>query len=67
MPDGKLYDGRYWLQGDLKCASKEGMDIQNPKEMAEYFGVSLEEYEIGQKWYMDNPDKRHNFHVFIDW
>jgi uncharacterized protein YjbI with pentapeptide repeats len=49
MPNGKRYDGRYNLQGDLVVASYN-RDTNDPLVMAEFYGVTLEEYQQGQDW-----------------
>jgi hypothetical protein len=49
MPDGGTYDGRYNLKGDLEFARWGQVDIDDPVEMAEFFGVSLEDYLEGQR------------------
>jgi hypothetical protein len=50
MPDGTLYDGRFRLSGDLSQAEDEGVDTSSEQEMADYYGVSIEEYKQGQAW-----------------
>ncbi|MFH2102772.1 MAG: pentapeptide repeat-containing protein [Chloroflexota bacterium] len=63
MPDGKRYDGRYNLQGDLKQAAsdRDGKDLST---MADFYGVSIKEYEQGQTWrieyakYMKTREKK---------
>ncbi|MBK8032208.1 MAG: hypothetical protein IPK17_22565 [Chloroflexi bacterium] len=53
MPDGKLYDGRYCLVGDLNWAlTRYGIDVNKatPEQMAAYYDVSLEAYLDGQRW-----------------
>jgi hypothetical protein len=49
MPDGGTYDGRYNLKGDLGFAHWGQVDVEDPVEMAEFFGISLEEYLEGQR------------------
>lgn len=51
MPNGKRYDGRYNLPGDLAVASYN-RDASNPSIMAEFYGVSIEEYRQGQAWHV---------------
>lgn len=48
LPDGNYYDGRFNLEGDIEFAAAAGIDINDAAAMAEYYGVSLEEYEEGQ-------------------
>ena len=49
MPDGKTYDGRYNLPADLALAEWRNIHTSDPKAMAEFYGVSLDEYLEGQK------------------
>ncbi len=45
MTDGKLYDGRYCLVGDLNWAfTRYGIDVNKAtlEQMAAYYDVSLE-------------------------
>lgn len=44
MPDGKVYDGRYNLSGDLERARWAKVNVDDANSMAEFYGVSLEEY-----------------------
>lgn len=54
MPDGSRYNGRYNLSRDLRWALKNGIDINEPAAMAEFYMVSLESYERGQSWARQN-------------
>lgn len=59
MPNGKKYNGCYSLYDDLRMA--EARDIPNkPNEMADFYGVSIEEYNAGQEWYK-NFDQKYNW------
>ena len=49
MPDGSVYDGRFNLFGDLARAKWAKVKTDDPKSMAEFYGVSLEAYLHGQK------------------
>jgi hypothetical protein len=49
MPDGDLYDGRYNLEGDLDFARWGRIDVDDPRAMAYFLGVSLETYQKGQE------------------
>ncbi len=49
MPDGTSYDGRYNLPGDLEFAKWGNVDIDDPEAMADFLGVPLEVYVLGQK------------------
>ncbi len=48
LPDGNRYDGRFNLEGDIEFAAAAGIDISDAAAMAEYYGVSVKEYEEGQ-------------------
>jgi uncharacterized protein YjbI with pentapeptide repeats len=50
MPDGTRYDGRYNLPGDLWDAKFFHVDINDPKAMAAFYGISPSEFTIGQQW-----------------
>lgn len=55
MQDGKTYDGRYNLKGDLDWARHVfGISRRDRKSMAEFYGVPLKEYMNGQKWAKEN-------------
>ncbi len=49
MPDGKTYDGRFNLTGDLDFARWGSVDINDPRAMADFLRVSLEHYLRGQE------------------
>jgi hypothetical protein len=49
MPDGKPYDGRYNLAGDLGRAKWAKLNVDDPAVMAEFYGVSEDVYLKGQK------------------
>lgn len=48
MPDGRVYDGRFNLFGDLARANWAKVKTDDPKSMAEFYGVTLEAYLQGQ-------------------
>jgi uncharacterized protein YjbI with pentapeptide repeats len=50
MLDGSRYDGRFDLEGDLRDADLLHVDINDPVAMADFYGISLEEYRSGQAW-----------------
>ena len=52
MPDGKPYDGRFNLPGDLGRARWAKVDVSDPTTMANFYGVSLETYLESQKKYV---------------
>jgi hypothetical protein len=50
MPDGSHYDGRFNLTRDVGWARGEGIGPNDPKAMAGFYGVSLQDYLYGQAW-----------------
>jgi len=50
MPDGSRYDGRFNLAGDLMHVPSLGISLKNHDYLADYYGVSLEDYLAGQAW-----------------
>lgn len=50
MPDGSRYDGRYNLIGDATEAFSHGFDVEDPHSLADYYDISLEDYQHGQSW-----------------
>ncbi len=44
MPDGTTYDGRFNLPGDLARARWAKIDLNDPRSMADFYGVTLDEY-----------------------
>jgi hypothetical protein len=58
MPDGNRYDGRYNLARDIAWAGHtDGVDTSDPAAMADWYGVSLEDYQRGQEWARENLPK----------
>jgi len=49
MPDGSVYNGRFNLFGDLARAKWAKVNTDDPKSMAEFYGVTLEAFLQGQK------------------
>ncbi len=49
MPDGRPYDGRFNLAGDLEFARWGKIDVNDPEAMAYFLGVSVKTYLEGQK------------------
>jgi hypothetical protein len=49
MPNGSVYNGRFNLFGDLARANWAKVKTDDPKSMAEFYGVTVEEYLEGQK------------------
>ena len=55
LPDGKLYNGRFNLRGDLSWAyDKLGIDRDNDQAVADFYGVPVDEYRQGQAWAAEN-------------
>ncbi len=48
MPDAQPYDGRYNLPGDIALALWKKVNLQDPDEMAAFYGVSTQAYLQGQ-------------------
>jgi len=40
LPDGSRYDGRYHLDGDQQCAQIRHVNLEDPKEMASFYGIT---------------------------
>jgi len=57
MPDGSRYNGRFVLPGDLNWARRKGVMLTSPEEMADFYGVSVEEYMRGQTWWSENRQR----------
>lgn len=51
LPHGKLYDGRYNLPGDYEMAQFLEIDVRDPVQMADFYGVTLDDYGDGQARY----------------
>ena len=60
MPNGKKYNGCYNLHHDLQMAKAQDIQLEDPNKMAEFYGVSVEEYQAGQEWYK-NFDQKYNW------
>lgn len=50
LPDGSRYDGRYKLPGDLHHARQDGVYPDQVERLAEWYGVTVEQYQRGQDW-----------------
>ncbi len=50
MRDGRRYDGRLNLPGDLEEARRQGIPLDDDESMARFYGVSVHEYRAGQEW-----------------
>jgi hypothetical protein len=57
MPDGSRYDGRFSLARDIQWAHENNVDIDDPAAMAEFYGVSVDEYSRGQEWWAEKGAK----------
>jgi hypothetical protein len=51
MPNGERYNGRFNLKGDIELAAQEGVDTTSNEAMAAWYGISLEDYQGGQKYH----------------
>ena len=51
LPDGKLYDGRYNLEGDMEFLAWSRIDKNSPADMAKMLGISKDVYIQGQELY----------------
>jgi hypothetical protein len=60
MPDGSRYNGRFNLQGDLKTAYREQVNVTDPAAVAAFLGTSLEDYQRGQAWAQENLSMLHS-------
>ncbi|MBN1428728.1 MAG: pentapeptide repeat-containing protein [Anaerolineae bacterium] len=49
MPDGSRYNGHLRLQGDLVAAKESMINLTNSHNMAEFYGVSVDEYMQAQQ------------------
>jgi hypothetical protein len=56
MPDGSRYDGRFNLITDLLKARQNGVDVNNPTQMAKDSEISIEDYLKGQQWAKENAE-----------
>ena len=57
LPDGKRYDGRYNLEGDIaEVVEIFGQPISQQK-LANFYGVPVEVYLTGQEWARENLAK----------
>ncbi len=53
MPDGRIYDGRFCLEGDLADARVLHVSLMDPQALADFYGVSLKEYQLGQTFWAE--------------
>ncbi len=66
LPDGKLYDGRYNLEGDMKFLDWSRIDRNNPAEIAKMLGVPEEVYIQGQEAYRKTKEEEMATILIID-
>jgi len=67
MPDGRVYDGRLNLKGDLDMALSRGINVDDPSAMAEFYGISPDEYVEGQEWAKDNlAELRQDYAISVE-
>ena len=63
LPDGSRYDGRFNLAGDIEDARILHVDTDDPRAMADFYGILPEDYLEGQEWVKVNllivVDTRH--------
>lgn len=57
MPDGQIYDGRYNLLPDIERFLKFAKNPGDPKEWADYYGISIAQYMNGQLWASKNLER----------
>ena len=50
MQNGRRYDGRFNLAGDIQDAEDDGIDVNEEKSMAAWYGIALADYFQGQEW-----------------
>ena len=66
LPDGKLYDGRYNLEGDMQFLTWSRIDPHDSAEMAKMLGVPAETYIEGQKAYLRTKEEEMATILIID-
>jgi uncharacterized protein YjbI with pentapeptide repeats len=54
LPDGRRYDGRFNLPGDLADARFLGVHTNDLESLADFYGVCMDDYLIGQQWALEN-------------
>ena len=58
MPNGKRYDGRYNLPGDLRWMTEsKQISIDNIEAIASWYDISVDAYLEGQMWASKNLDR----------
>ena len=66
LPDGKLYDGRYNLEGDMEFLAWSRIDPNNSAEMAKMLGIPEEVYVQGQEVYLKTKEEEMATILIID-
>jgi two-component system alkaline phosphatase synthesis response regulator PhoP len=66
LPDGKLYDGRYNLEGDMQFLAWSRIDQNNPAEIAKMLGVPEDVYTQGQEAYLKTKEEEMATILIID-
>jgi two-component system alkaline phosphatase synthesis response regulator PhoP len=66
LSDGKLYDGRYNLEGDMQFLAWSRIDQNNPAEIAKMLGVPEEVYTQGQEAYLKTKEEEMATILIID-
>ncbi len=56
MPNGSIYNGCYRLQEEIDAFITRYGEFKTSKEWATYYGVSVDEYDAGQKWADEHPE-----------
>jgi uncharacterized protein YjbI with pentapeptide repeats len=60
LPNGKIYDGRFNLPGDIQDAQVSGVDVNNPTAMANWYAMPYEQF-------MNSADLREDKPEITDW
>lgn len=66
LPDGKMYDGRYNLKGDMEFLAWSRIDPNNSAEMAKMLGIPEDVYIQGQEMYRRTKEEEMATILIID-
>ena len=66
LPDGKLYDGRFNLEGDREFLAWSRIDPNDSAEIAKMLGVPEEDYIQGQETYRKDKEQEMATILIID-
>lgn len=68
LQDGRLHDGRFNIfnQDLVWAANSEHIDITDLNQLADFYGVTVEEYLQGQKWAKENYKKLYDEVTFLE-